>query len=379
MQTFKLFMTLLKRNLPSVSIYVVIFAIISVVITSSNQSSSAQLYQDEAIPFTVIDEDKSALSEGLREYLAQKNEYVEHSGAVEELQMDMYYRDIYYVLIIPEGFEEGVKAGEEPTLQNYKIKDSSVGYYMDLAVESYMSTLRASLATGVELSEAIATTGEAMQASAEVSMQQKENTSTNSIMQGYFQTLPYILLAMLMNALGNIMISLNREKVRLRANCSSLSMTKRNLQIALGTALFGLMIWVLFEVIALVLYAKQESAITFALTGMNTLCFVLMTVALSVMIGFLAKKEAVLSAVAIIVSLGASFLGGVFVPLEVMGEGIIKVAKFLPTYWYVTANSAIVNVAEFSEAGSAFAGMGIQLLFAAAFFTIAMVASRKQK
>lgn len=379
MQTFKLFMTLLKRNLPSVSIYIVIFGIISVLITSSNQSSEAQLYQDKEIPFTVIDQDNSELSKHLCDYLAEKNEYIESDGELKDLQMDMYYREIYYVLMIPEGFEADVKAGAEPTLQNYKIKDSAMGYYMDLAVESYMTNLRAGMAAGMELSEAMKATEEVLKTTVEVSMQQEQVVKTDSAMQGYFQTLPYILLAMLTSALGNILISMNKDKVRLRANCSSASISKRNLQVALGTGLFGLAIWVLFEVIAVVLYANKESGITFLLTGMNTLCFVLMSVALSVMVGFMAKSENVLSAVTIIISLGASFLGGVFVPLSILGDSILKIAKFLPTYWYVTANSAIVKVTEFSEADTAFVGMGIQLLFAAAFFTIAMVASKKQK
>lgn len=379
MQTFKLFLTLLKRNLPSVLTYMGIFIVIAVLLTSSNQDSQEQLYQDKEIPFTVIDNDQSELSESLCGYLAQKNKYVEHSGKLEELQLDMYYRDIYYVLIIPEGFEESVKAGEELALQNYKIVDSAMGYYMDLAVDSYMSNLRACLATGRELTDAIALAEHALEASVEVSLQQETKTQTSGGMQGYYQTLAYIFLAMLLNALGNIMLTLNKEKVRMRANCSSASVTKRNLQVALGTALFGFLVWFLFEVLAGILYAKNETGMTYLLTGLNSLCFVFMAVALSVMVGFVAKKEQILSAIAIIVSLGASFLGGVFVPLSVLGEDILKVAKLLPTYWYVSANNDIVKVTKLSEAGSVFAGMGVQLLFAVAFFTIAMVASKRQR
>lgn len=36
-----------------------------------------------------------------------------------------------------------------------------------------------------------------------------------------------------------------------------------------------------------------------------------------------------------VIALGMSFLSGVFVPIEFLGDGIIKIAHFLPAYWYI--------------------------------------------
>ncbi len=388
MQTFKLFMILLKRNLPMLLTYAGIFMIMAILITSTGQETEKELYQDKQIEFTVIDKDQSTLSKALTAYLAEKNEYVEHSGDFEELQLDMYYREIYYALIIPEGFEAGVAAGEEPALQNYKIHDSAMGYYMDLAVDSYMTSMRAYLAAGIALDEATVLTDEAMLATVEVAMQQatglEEATAetkekSNSVLQGYFQTLGYIVMAMILSALGSIMLSINKDNLRRRTNCSSASTWNRNLQIALGTVLFGLAVWALFEVAAIILYGKEASALTLVLAGMNSFCYIMMSVALSIMVGFLAKKEQVLGVIGTVLPLGASFISGIFVPMEVLGEDIIKIAKILPSYWYVAANNDIVNVTKFSEAGTAFAGMGVQLLFGIAFFMIAMVVVKRQR
>lgn len=53
----------------------------------------------------VIDRDHSALSEGLKAYLGQSQELVELEDKKEVLQEELYYGNIEYVLVIPEGFE----------------------------------------------------------------------------------------------------------------------------------------------------------------------------------------------------------------------------------------------------------------------------------
>ena len=156
MQTFKLFMLLLRRNLPSLLVYIWIFVLIAVITTNSAKESGEQLYQDSDIPFTVLNRDDSRLGEALREYLSARNTYVEEPDDLTVLQNEMFYREIYYVLIIPEGYEAAVLAGEDIELENYKVQDSAMGYYLDMQVEGYLSALRAYLAAGAEPEEAMA-------------------------------------------------------------------------------------------------------------------------------------------------------------------------------------------------------------------------------
>lgn len=379
MQTYHLFLKLVKRNLPSVMVYFIVFIVIAILAGSNVQENTEKIYQDEAIPFTVLNRDGSSLGEAMKEYLSRKNNYVEEEDNLEILQNAMFYREIYYVLIIPEGFEQSLLNGQEISLLNYKVHDSAMGYYMDLAVESWLSVLRAYLKSGMELKEAIEQTGLALETEAGVTVRQKSEESRETAYY-YFQYLPYIFLSMLTNALGSILLAFNNERVRLRTACSSLSFFKRNLQIAFGTGVFGAAVWLVFEIMAVVMYRKESSVFTYTAAGINSFCFVLLTVGLSVMCGFLAKKPSVLSAIAIVVSLGSCFLGGVFVPLEILGDGILKIAKLMPTYWYVTVNDAIVKAEGFSSEAfrTAWLGMGMQLLFAGVFFSIAMAASKRR-
>ena len=68
-------------------------------------------------------------------------------------------------------------------------------------------------------------------------------------------------------------------------------------------------------------------------------------------------------------------------PLEVFGKNMRIVAKFMPTYWYIYAVDAIVEVKEltFDATRNMLEGMGIQLLYAVAFMCIASVVVRRRR
>ena len=95
-------------------------------------------------------------------------------------------------------------------------------------------------------------------------------------------------------------------------------------------------------------------------------------------LAFLASKivrnEEGFSMIGNIVSLGMAFLSGIFVPVEFLGEGVIKLAHFLPAYWYVKVVDLLDYEAKIPS--EAFIYMGIELLFSAAIITIAIVIDR---
>ena len=80
----------------------------------------------------------------------------------------------------------------------------------------------------------------------------------------------------------------------------------------------------------------------------------------------------------IVIALGMCFLCGIFVPLEFLGDSIIKAAHFLPAYWYITSASWIDRYVPGQAMGELWRGMGIQLLFGAALFGVGLAYSREK-
>ncbi len=50
------------------------------------------------------------------------------------------------------------------------------------------------------------------------------------------------------------------------------------------------------------------------------------------------------------ISLGTSFMCGVFVEQELLGAGVLSVARFMPAFWYIKANMILDGTEAFDSA-----------------------------
>ena len=97
-------------------------------------------------------------------------------------------------------------------------------------------------------------------------------------------------------------------------------------------------------------------------------------------LGTISQDEGVIELVSNMVFLGMSFISGVFVTRDFMSESVLKVAHFLPVYWYVSGTEQI-DTAKVSEIwGSGLVGsLAMQLLFALLFMGAGFVVARKKE
>ena len=106
----------------------------------------------------------------------------------------------------------------------------------------------------------------------------------------------------------------------------------------------------------------------------------LVSVTIAYLIGTFVKNQEALSGIVNIVSLSMSFICGVFVDLDYLSSGVRKAAQFFPVYWYERVNNLVAEYG--ASAGlvktEILQGIGIQLVFAAAFICITMAVSRQR-
>ena len=111
------------------------------------------------------------------------------------------------------------------------------------------------------------------------------------------------------------------------------------------------------------------------LAVLNSLVFSIMATMLTLLVSNIVTNEQTISIITQIISLGMSFICGVFVPLDMLGEGVLKVAKFLPAYWYEKANNMLCGVTpyNFNEYPTC---LLVQVGFLVAFFAVALMVGR---
>ena len=132
---------------------------------------------------------------------------------------------------------------------------------------------------------------------------------------------------------------------------------------------------------AFLLFGKSLFNIGGVYYAINTLIYTLVCVAISFLAGNLTKSRGAQAAIVNVLSLGLSFISGVFVPQAMLGEPVLKIARFLPTYWYVRGNHLIdgADLTAGFSVGFMSAELLVQLAFIAGLFALAGVIIRRKR
>jgi ABC-2 type transport system permease protein len=153
-----------------------------------------------------------------------------------------------------------------------------------------------------------------------------------------------------------------------------------NIQLIFANLIYVLAYMLLFIAAGYLLNRDRMINANTWLTWLNALIFALTTLSISYLIGITIKSKRAVQAIATAVSLSLSFISGIFVPQYILAAPVLKLASFTPTYWYVKANNAILAITSlrWSQLSGIFGYMAIQLGFAAAIISIALVVSKRK-
>ena len=107
----------------------------------------------------------------------------------------------------------------------------------------------------------------------------------------------------------------------------------------------------------------------------------MVSLSLSYLLGLFVKNSNMLNGLSNIVSLGMCFLSGVFVPMSVMDKKVLKIAQFLPVYWYEDINETLARYHSVSGniATDIWKSLGIEVMFALAFVSVILALSKYKR
>ncbi len=375
MQVFKAFMKIAKKKLPSVSIYFIIFSVLTFLLSGS--ASKDNTFEASRLDICIINEDNTKSSEQLIEYLSTNNEIVDMDTDTESLQDALYYHQIDYVLTIKEGYEEKLAKGETDDLfENIKRPGTYAGQFVDNQLDQYVKTVSMYIEGGYDFEKAGEEALRVSKLEVEVTKEDfsdGDSDFSENIMY-FFQYLPYIFISILVAGLCPVLVTVNKKNIRNRTNCSPIPSTSSTLQIFLGSILFVLGMWIVFMILGTIAYGSDMFSSYGLLAMLNSLIFVLVATGITLLVASFAPKANAIDMISNTIGLGMSFLCGVFVPQYLLSEGVLRVSKFLPAYWYVKANNSLGGVGgEVFEMSNYLKYLGVEALFAVALLSVTML------
>ena len=391
MQVFSYFLKTVRNHLPVLSIYAVAFLAISIYLTSTLKSGEETMFQAASLTIGVKDEDDSEASLALVKFLEQRHHVTPVSADPEKNYDDLFYRYVDYILTIPKGFEAQLMSspGSGSLLSGQALPSSSGAVFVDSQISEFLTALKMQLASGGDITAAVGGTQKIFAGLPGVqTLKVAADASSGTLPIWYFfRYLPYVLINLMVLGLGTVLAGVKEEGFMTRLHVSPLRPGAFRLRMISAGVLYALLVWGIFFAASQILYPGQISGRAFFCSAANTLAFTLVSLSIAVFASSLARgsrrsRTAVINMFSNTFSLAMSFFCGVFVPLEYLGDGVKKVAHFLPAYWYVRLNSALEEGSSAALSGGimsfVFRCIFLQLVFAALFLILAVFTDRRQ-
>ena len=387
MKVFETCLIIIKRRYISLLLYFGIFIALSVIMTTISVDQYSPDFSEMKPKFTVINRGGfSPLIDGMIAYLGERGEEVALEDRRDALQDATFYHATDFIIIFSAGYAAEFLSGQPAKAQTVTTTESALGYYADSLVSGYLSLARVYLAADPGMDEkALADTVLAdLSARAEVvKMRFGESAPVNINYHAYARMMPYILMLLIILCVSSVIIAFKRPDVNMRNLCSPLRPRSMSLQQSLCYGLMSVAAWFVLNAAGFILYGARligTDGRIVALIVLNTFIFTLVAAAIASLACTFVRGPNTQNAVANCLSLVLSFIGGVFVPLEMLGEGLVMAARFTPAYWHSYALDRVCALTSFdaSSLAAVWQAMLIQLAFAAAIFCASLAVNKRR-
>lgn len=379
MIVFKTFLRVVNKCKMPIIIYTSFLILFSGVNTYNNDSTMD--FTAERPDISIINYDyEKGITKSLVDYLTENSNIVDVERDEEKIDDAIFYRDVNYVIYIPENFSEDFIDGKNP-----EIKVKSTGDYQaslaKLLLERYLKVANIYLNTNISEEELVVKLNETLSASTNIEVTSKLNTTSLTKATKYYNFTNYCLLGGSIYVICLILSSFQNEKIRKRTIISSMDDKKYNKYLLVSNSLFAVILWLLYVIISFV----TVGSIMFTLHGLlyivNSFIFCFCSLTIAFLIGNLINNKQAINGIVNVVALGSSFLCGSFVPVEFLPNSVLTFAHILPSYWFINSNNIIqtMEVINFENLKPLLVNSGVILMFSGVFIIVSMLISNRKR
>ena len=361
----------------------ILYTVMLVSITAINQTSGNKVtnFEESKPDMLIVNNDsKNDITDGFAYYIKKHANIKDIDTSNQDKINDaIFYRDVNFVIYIPENFGKDLKEGKEPSLK-YKETGDEYAAYSRMLVEKYIKTVKTykDYYSGSQLIDKV---NNIVENDTKVQVKSSLDTSKMSTMTAYFNFLNYALLAGCVYCITMILASLKQENVRKRTIVSSFNYRKYNRIVLFSNAIVIVAMWILYMILSLILFKDTMFTANGLAFVLNSLVFALCSLSIGFLIGNITTNKAAIGGIVNVVALGTSFLCGCFVPFEYMPDYVLKIAHVLPTYYFVANNQLIKTIESFNidTLKPIFINVGVVLAFTVVFVILSNYISKKKQ
>ena len=346
MTIFKTFWKILNKN----KMMVIFYTILLVGFAASNMKTSdnnMSFVASKPNVYIVNNDEEKGITGDLIKYIKDNSNIIDIENTQEKIDDALFYRDVNYVIYIPENYNKDFLAGENPEIEIKSTGDYQASFE-EMILSRYIKVANIYQKSIKDEDELISKINETLSKETDIEITSKLDTDTLSKATFYYNFASYSMLACLIFIIGLILFSFNEEKIRKRTVISSTDYKKQNRILLFSNGLYALILWLFYVMISLLLVGDIMFSTHGLIYILNSLILTICATTISFFIGNVVTNKNALSGIVNVVALGSSFLCGAFVPLKWLPDTVIKIAHCIPTYYYIATNEALTTLEEFS-------------------------------
>lgn len=379
MNTFKAFLKILSKNRFLVIMYIAILIILNISIMSSKEANNDFVSIKPDIYISNEDEEKGVTKDLIR-YLNDNCNVVKLKDNDNAISDALFYRDVNYIIYIPKNYNNDFLAGNNPELK-IKTNGNYEASLAEMLLKKYIKVANTYNEYIEDENELVTKINETLNKQSEVKLTSKVDNRILNRATVYYNFVSYSLLGSLIYIICIVLTSFKDPKVQKRIIISSTNYKKINRQLLASNILFSLIVWAFFVVVSLVLIGDFMYTPRGLIYILNSFLFTICATSLAFLLGTVIKNRGAIDGVVNVIALGSSFLCGVFAPIEMIPDYVLKIAHVLPSYYYVRNNEAVktLEVMNYENLKPILLNGIIILCFALLFIILTNIISKKKQ
>lgn len=379
MTVFKTFWKIVNRYKFTVILYTVILIIFA---TANMQTSDTNTNFVASKPdILIINNDKDEkITENLINYIKNNSNIVDIKKDDEAINDALFYRDVNYIIYIPENYGNDFLDGKNP-----EIKIKSTGDYnsslAEMMLSRYVKVANIYLNQTKNEDELISKINDTLKENTKTEVTSKLNTDELSRAVFYYNFLNYSIIAGLVYIICLILSTFREEKIRKRTIISSMNYKKHNMQLLISNGILSVILWIFYVILSFVLIGDVMFTSHGLILIANSFVFSICALCIAFLIANIVSNKNAINGIVNVVGLGSSFLCGAFVPIEWLPDTVLKIAHILPSYWFIQNNELVKTLEEVNMENlkPIFVNMFIVLAFSILYIIIANIVSKKKR
>ncbi len=342
MSVFRTFWQVVRKYKATIILYTVLLIVFGGINLSSGDQQKE--FVDSKPDILIVNQDQdSKLTDNLVRYIEQHSHQIKVDHDEEAINDALFYRDVNYVIYIPENYGRDTLAGNKP-----KLSIKSTGDYMasfsEMMLNRYLKlqTIYQTQATSED--ELIRQINQSLQKSVDVTVSSSLDTSKLSNVSLYFNFATYSIMAVVIYVICLVISSFKENAVHKRTVISSMNYRKYNRQILFASCFYALIVWCFYILLGLILLGDVMFSLRGLMYMLNSFVFTFCALTLALLISTIVTDKNAVSGIVNTISLGCAFLCGAFVPAEWLPSSVLGFAHILPAYWYIHSNDLLKTI-----------------------------------